>query len=110
MSQEKPKAEKTYTEAEHKKLLSEALTAAKYDAIRWTVSNKVGAHPGNNIPEISILVQGGDPVKVRELGINIESMIIEYAKKEISPPINPGYDGPIVTADVYHKALATPPA
>jgi hypothetical protein len=71
---------KTFTEEEHKKLLTEYIDAARKSIFCWEVDNKISHYPMSLAPEVHIKLSGGDAVGVRNLGIQIEQLILDYAK------------------------------
>lgn len=65
---------------EIKKAVTSALEEAKRSVFSWDIKNHISPFPQSLSPRVTILLEGGDPVGLRKLGIVLEKHILDYAE------------------------------
>lgn len=81
---DKPKT-KTFTEEEFNKKLTEELKDACAQVFTYSIEHKLDHYGRNIAPEFSIELMGGDLLKVHELAIKLEDMVIQFSRE--NPPV-----------------------
>lgn len=80
MSNPEKTKEKTYTETEFNKRLTEELN--RKPRVSYSIAH--GYSQAGRCPELNIKIEGGDAVATHALLVQIESLLLEYSKN--NPP------------------------